>query len=102
MRDVDAADALHALFAFLLFLEQLALSGDADAVNGCCHSTDQATVAERLPAGAPSTVLPLHTAAPEFFRRPGARGRECAPGRSRTPGLSWRARRGLRLRSDQS
>src|SRR3954451_25018985 len=32
LRDVDAADALHALLAFFLFLEQLALARDVAAV----------------------------------------------------------------------
>ena len=32
LRDVDAADALHALFAFFLFLQQLAFAGDVAAV----------------------------------------------------------------------
>jgi hypothetical protein len=32
LRNLDAADFLHALFAFLLFLEQLALARDVAAV----------------------------------------------------------------------
>src|SRR5437660_3871657 len=37
LRDVDAADALHALFAFFLFFEELALSRDVAAVAFCQH-----------------------------------------------------------------
>ncbi len=32
LRDVDLADALHALFAFFLFFEELAFAGDVSAV----------------------------------------------------------------------